>query len=159
VTTHASTLPILKAVYQRLQESLPSVQEIPGIMWSISLEPLPPAIYARAPPGSNSFGLSDRKPQQALVVTLLSATWTRESDDATVEQAARALFDAIESDAKKLGAYDPFVYLNYAAPWQEPIASYGPEAVDRLRQVRDRVDPKGVFTKQVPGPAGFKIPM
>jgi hypothetical protein len=92
----------------------------------------------------------------ALVVTLLSATWEDEADDAKVEQAARALFAGIEDDAHKLDAHEPYVYLNYAAEWQDPIATYGKASVEKLQRVSQAVDPTGVFKDKLPG--GFKIP-
>ncbi len=150
---------MLNSTYLHWNHSLPAIENVPGIIWSVSLEPLPPAIYARAARGGprrrNALGL-DGRASGALVVTLLSATWAEAADDERVEAAARHMMAAIEADARALGAYDPFVYLNYAAPWQDPIANYGEEAVRRLQEVRKRVDPKGVFTRQVPG--GFKVP-
>lgn len=153
VTTHGSTLPILNATYTAWSQSLAVVEDIPGIVWSISLEPLPPAIYARNA-RSNALGLEERS--VPLVVTLLSATWTAAEDDPTVEKAARDLFDAIEDEARRLGCYDSFVYLNYAAPWQKPLESYGEHRVYFLKKIRQVLDPKGIFTHQVPG--GFKLP-
>ena len=55
-----------------------------------------------------------------------------------------------------MGAYDPFIYLNYAEPDQNPIATYGDQNVHRLKAVQNRVDPGGLFTKQVAG--GHKLP-
>ncbi|CAK40795.1 uncharacterized protein An11g07510 [Aspergillus niger] len=156
VATHDVTLPMLNATYLRWNSNLEAVQDIPGIVWSISLEPLPPAIYARAPPDHNVMGLSSsERLERSLVVTLLSATWDDAADDARVEEAAKVLFSGIESDAHALDAYHPFVYLNYAAQWQDPIASYGPESIERLRRISREVDPTGVFQNMVPG--GFKI--
>ncbi|GKZ64996.1 hypothetical protein AnigIFM50267_007156 [Aspergillus niger] len=156
VATHDVTLPMLNATYLRWNSSLEAVRDIPGIVWSISLEPLPPAIYARAPPDHNVMGLSSTEhPERSLVVTLLSATWDDAADDSRVEEAAKVLFSGIESDAHALDAYHPFVYLNYAAQWQDPIASYGPEVIERLRRISREVDPTGVFQNMVPG--GFKI--
>ncbi len=159
--THASTVPMVNSTYLHWNRSLHTIESIPGIVWSVSLEPLPPAIYARAArrsgsQGRNALGL-DGRASGALVVTLLSATWAEAADDERVEAAARDMMAAIESDARVMGAHDPFIYLNYAAPWQDPIASYGEEAVRRLQEVRKWVDPTGVFTRQVPG--GFKVPM
>ncbi|OOO09330.1 FAD linked oxidase domain-containing protein [Aspergillus oryzae] len=153
VTTHGSTLPMLTAVYQHWDSSLESVEGIPGMVWAISLEPLPPAIYARNA-SRNTLGLADAS--GSLVVTLLSATWDDESDDEEVEKAARELFDNIDNDARKLGVYEPFVYLNYAAPWQDPISSYKSKNVQLLKRVSQDVDPKRVFQTNVPG--GFKLP-
>jgi FAD/FMN-containing dehydrogenase len=92
----------------------------------------------------------------SLVVTLLSATWDDEADDAKVEQAARALFAGIDDDARKLDAYEPYIYLNYAAEWQDPIATYGKKSIEKLQRVSQVVDPKGVFKNKMPG--GFKVP-
>lgn len=144
---------MLNATYLAWNDSISTIQGIDGIGWSISLEPLPPAIYARAAAGSNAFGLSDRT--ESLVVTLLSVSWMDAKDDIAVEEAARALLERIETEARRLDAYDPFVYLNYAAPWQEPLLSYGKESVEKMERVRAQVDPKGVFTRYVPG--GFKL--
>lgn len=155
VTTHDATVPMLKATYDRWNTSVAAVQDVPGIVWSISLEPLPAAIYGRAPTGHNMMGLPSDT-EKALVVTLLSATWDNVTDDARVEEAAKTLFAGIEADAHHLNAYHPFVYLNYAAQWQDPIASYGPESVSRLQRISREVDPTGVFQRMVPG--GFKIP-
>ncbi|GFF79689.1 bifunctional solanapyrone synthase [Aspergillus udagawae] len=153
VTTHASTVPMLNATYLRWSSSLAAIEDVPGIVWSLSLEPLPPAIYARAST-TNSMGLSQAS--GSLVVTLLSATWDEEADDAKVEQAARALFAGIDEDARKLDAYEPYVYLNYAAEWQDPIATYGKKSIEKLQRVSQVVDPKGVFKNKMPG--GFKVP-
>ncbi|RAK99589.1 FAD-binding oxidoreductase [Aspergillus ibericus CBS 121593] len=153
VTTYVPSLPMLNATYRHWNTSLAELHGVPGIIWSVSLEPVPPSIYARAA-RENSLGLSDAS--GTLMVALLSATWDDAADDAQVEKVARELFTAIESDAHRLDAYHPFVYLNYAAPWQDPIGSYGEASVDRLRRVARDVDPKGVFTADVPG--GFKIP-
>ncbi|PWY87378.1 putative oxidoreductase [Aspergillus heteromorphus CBS 117.55] len=152
-TTFASTQSMLNATYRHWNTSLAAIREVAGIVWSVSLEPLPPSIYARASP-ENALGLSGTS--GTLVVALLSATWNDATDDAAVAQVAREMFAAVEDDAHRLEAYHPFVYLNYAAPWQDPIASYGPESVERLRRVAWDVDPRGVFTANVPG--GFKIP-
>ncbi|KAI8962371.1 putative oxidoreductase [Daldinia sp. FL1419] len=151
--THKSTVPMLKAIHSNWKKSIEMVRSVRGIVWAISLEPLPPAIYKKSAT-PNVFGLSDRS--DALVVTLLTVFWKNEEDDERVEKVARYLFQQIEDDAKRLGAYDPFVYPNYAAPWQDPISSYGKESIRKLQRVRMDVDPKGVFTHQVPG--GFKIP-
>ncbi|PKX99265.1 FAD-binding oxidoreductase [Aspergillus novofumigatus IBT 16806] len=126
VTTHASTVPMLNATYLRWSSSLAAIEDVPGIA------------------------------SGSLVITLLSATWEDEADDAKVEQAARALFAGIEDDARKLDGHEPYVYLNYAAEWQDPIASYGKASIEKLQQVSQAVDPKGVFRNKMPG--GFKIP-
>ncbi|KAL3460314.1 hypothetical protein BJX64DRAFT_290313 [Aspergillus heterothallicus] len=151
--TLASTLPVLNATYTRWNNSLSSVNTIPGIVWPLSLDPLPPSFYARHT-NTNSLGLPDAS--GALVISQLSASWDNESDDETVELAARELIEGIKKDAKALDGYNEYLYVNYAARWQRPIESYGKESVERLRRVEREVDPRGVFRRDVPG--GFKIP-
>ncbi|KAJ5288198.1 oxidoreductase FAD-binding protein [Penicillium angulare] len=151
VTTHDTTVAMLQATYNRWHNSLGSIRDIPGIVWSISLQPLPAAIYQGR---KNAMGLAETN--KSLIITLLSASWDNTQDDEKVEEAARALSVGIDDDARQLDAYHPYVYPNYAAEWQDPIASYGAEAVEKLRRVSREVDPEGVFRKIVP--RGFKIP-
>ncbi|KAM0525765.1 hypothetical protein ACHAPE_000476 [Trichoderma viride] len=153
-TTHGPNLEVLKTVFSCWKKSISVVEDVANVVWSISLEPLPTIFYKRAGT-SNSLGLSDRN--KPLVITLLTAMWTDEADDTKVEKTARKMLVDIETKAKELGEYDPFVYANYAAPWQDPIASYGKESIERLKKVRERVDPKGVFTHRVTG--AFKLPV
>lgn len=89
-------------------------------------------------------------------ITLVSATWFTPADDALVGATAQSLLDAINTAAKWLGGLDPYIYLNYAGQYQDPISSYGAKSIGQLQQVKKRVDPKGTFTHQVPG--GYKIP-
>lgn len=144
---------MLNATYQNWKNSLGDIQEVSGLSWSISLMPLPAAIYAKGA-NKNVMGLANVK--KSLVVTLLSASWDNVEDDAKLEEAARALFAAIEDDAQHLDAFHPYLYLNYAAPWQDPIASYGLDSVQQLQRVSRDVDPTGIFKRMMPG--GFKIP-
>lgn len=144
---------MLRAAFDAFNSSVAGIKDINGMTWTLSLEPLPPQIYQRDA-ADNAMGLADRT--GTLVVCLLSHGWTDAADNERAYAASAALLSTVEEAARSLGAYDPFVYLNYAAPWQRPIASYGEASVEQLRELRARVDPKGVFTKLVPG--GFKIP-
>lgn len=143
---------VLNATYARFQESLATVSNVAGLVWSYTLEPLPPALYARAAE-DNALGLQDRT--EALAIGLMTGSWALEADDEAAQAACRTMVEAVEGDAKALGVYDPFYYLNYAAPWQNPISSYGKKNKKELSKVAKKYDKKGVFTKQVPG--GFKV--
>ncbi|KAI1401829.1 hypothetical protein F4819DRAFT_496425 [Hypoxylon fuscum] len=153
VRTLVLSTTVIKAAYAQWEASLPSIRDVSNLVWAFALEPLPPKIYGRHAE-ENALGLADRS--GSLVVALLTVTWTEACDDALVNDAAKKLMDAIENKAQQLGDLDPFIYLNYADKDQDPISSYGKASVDRLRAVQERVDPKGIFTNQVPG--GYKIP-
>jgi hypothetical protein len=144
---------MLLAAYDAWNTSLAGVRDISGLTWSLSLEPLPPSIYQRNAT-ANVLGLADRTGTR--VVCLLSQVWANQADDERVYAASAALITTLEKAARSLDAYDPYLYLDYSAFWQNPIASYGQPSVQQLQQLRARVDPKGVFTYRVPG--GFKIP-
>ncbi|KAI1850162.1 hypothetical protein JX266_004541 [Neoarthrinium moseri] len=152
-TTFLPTEPMLHAVFKAWNDSLEDVKNITGLTWSLSLEPLPPGIYKRDAE-ANAMGLGDRIGTR--VVVLMTQRWSDEADDENVHTATRSVVSNIEEAARALDAYDPFLYLNYAASWQNPIASYGNASVQQLQSVRARVDPQGVFTHLAPG--GFKIP-
>ncbi|ETS85947.1 hypothetical protein PFICI_03972 [Pestalotiopsis fici W106-1] len=150
--TFESKPSMLNATYNLWQKGLTDVKSVSGLTWAISLDPLPPAIYAKGP-DANSFGLSGRT--KSLVVMLLTASFTHVSDQEKIEEVARNLVSSLQEEARKQDAFDPWVYLNYAASWQNPIASFGEASVKDLEDVRKRVDPYGIFTYNVPG--GFKI--
>lgn len=144
----------INATVRAWNASIDSIRAIPGIMWSVGMDPLPPQLYARHA-GFNSLGLANRK-GRAMIIINLTAMWSYAADDNTVGRATRALIAAIGRDVRKLGALDPFLYANYAAPWQSPIESYGEASVRRLRRVQRMYDPQQTFTHLVPG--GFKLP-
>ncbi|KAI0467338.1 putative oxidoreductase [Xylaria cf. heliscus] len=150
--TMVSSAAMINATYLRFNESIPSFTSVANISFGYTIEPLPPALYARHA-DTNPFGLG--KNNESLLVGLLFAAWTDPKDDAQVDKAIRGLLNAIEDDSRRLNAYNPFQYLNYAGGWQNPIAGYGEESVTRLRNVAGKVDPHGVFARQVPG--GFKL--
>jgi hypothetical protein len=86
---------------------------------------------------------------------LLSALWPDSASNAAVEQISREAISTIESRAKAEGLLRKFQYLNYAAPYQTPLASYGAENVKFLKRVSRKYDSRALFQTRVPG--GFKL--
>lgn len=154
--THGNSLAMLNATYLAWNRSVSLITGVADIDWSLSLEPLPPSIYARHE-SQNALGLGSRD-GKSLVISLLTASWTDEDDDVLVDASARTLFEDIQSAAEVLGELDSFLYLNYAntMSWQgTPILSYGAENVARLQRTSVKFDPAGIFQKNVRG--GFKL--
>jgi len=152
--TVGDSLEVLTAAVDAWNKSIASLQSVSGLMYQLLLEPIPEGAYKRAAPGTNSLGLEGAR--GGLTVVGVAVGWTDAVDDALVEQTSKQVVADIEHEAKRLGQYNKFVYLNYASPWQKVIESYGAESVAKLKKVSKRYDPKGVFQKRVPG--GFKLP-
>ncbi|KAI0016494.1 FAD binding domain-containing protein [Xylariomycetidae sp. FL0641] len=60
-----------------------------------------------------------------------------------------------EAEARQAGTLVDFLYMNYAAPTQDALGSYGADNVRFLREVAARYDPAAAFQTRIPG--GFKI--
>ena len=101
----------------------------------------------------NALGLEDV--DDPLVLCLLSVTWTQAQDDAIINSVTQTLIEKIDQATSAAGAFHGFKYLNYAAPFQDPITSYGPASKAQLRAVSKKYDPEGFFQIGVPG--GFKL--
>lgn len=103
--------------------------------------------------GGNVLGL-DKVDQNVIMLLFNIAVKTAEEEAA----ASPILFSygkkMQEFAAEKKGLID-WQYLNYAAPSQDPLGSYGAENVEKLRAVAKKYDPEGIFQTRFPG--GFKI--
>ncbi len=139
---------IVEKVHQLWNSTTDSIKNIPGIAYFI--------IFQRMPviePG-NALGLEglDVTP---LVLCLLSVTWDQAEDDAMINSVTKTLIEEIDRATKAAGLFHRFKYLNYAAPFQDPIGSYGPASKAQLQAVSKKYDPEGFFQAVVPG--GFKL--
>jgi hypothetical protein len=80
-------------------------------------------------------------------------------DDAGATQglnhALKRFVEMFDKVAEEEGAGSKWVYLNFAAGWQDPLGGYGEHVVRRLRGVARRYDPGGFWQKQLQG--GFKV--
>ncbi|KAK7937730.1 uncharacterized protein PG986_014598 [Apiospora aurea] len=103
--------------------------------------------------GLDTVGLGD-VPHDSVMFLIMAEFATPELHAAAAPH-IEAAFDDIEAAAAELDAGTRWLYLNYSDPSQNPLASYGREAVERLKEVSAKYDPDGVFQKRVPG--GFKV--
>jgi len=88
-------------------------------------------------------------------VYLLYLTWSDPAFDARLNKAAYACVDEITAKAKATGKWNPYIYLNYAGEFQDPLGGYGKANVAKLAALSKKYDPAQVFQKLVPG--GWKI--
>jgi hypothetical protein len=142
-----------------------------GIIWSISLEPLPTVITSFGsknggnvlgtnPSDGNRFGMHIRTPCTKnklthVKVMLLSGLWNNTASNDIVEKTASKMVNEVNGIAKGMGLLREFQYMNYADPSQDPVGGYGKDNVRYLREMSRKYDAQGMFQKRVPG--GFKL--
>ncbi|KAI1087102.1 hypothetical protein F5B19DRAFT_497707 [Rostrohypoxylon terebratum] len=153
-TSIRASLEMLTAAFDAWNASLEALSSATGLVQTrLIVEPIPQIAYRKAAPGTNMLNLSED--EGTLVIIGVAGGWANTADDALVTQAAQDIISKINTQAKVLGQSFDLVYLNYASPWQDVIAGYGPESLAKLQSVSRKYDPKGVFQKNVPG--GFKL--
>ncbi|TVY62856.1 Bifunctional solanapyrone synthase [Lachnellula suecica] len=153
-STFQSSLAFLTEIYSHFKATLPPFSNVPNFVASLTLQPISPDLVSKAAAlGGNSLGL--QSPTPPLVLCLLAFTWESAGDDAAVEALGKSLNAWIVDQAKIGGLWNQWVYLNYAASWQNPIGGYGAVNKVKLQAASRKYDPTGVFQKRVPG--GFKL--
>jgi hypothetical protein len=126
---------------------------IPGrVQWILGFEPLPKPFVSRGA-HKNVLGTSPRDGNS--MILLFSVSWSDVGSSSLVRDTVEETLCKINAIAKEMGLLRDFVYANYADVWQKPIASYGTENLEFLRNVANKYDPHGVFQSQAPG--GFKL--
>ena len=73
------------------------------------------------------------------------------SDTETLRQMFKSLIGRSKAAAKRLGWLHRFIFQNHAFEDEDAFAGYGEENLRRLRGIRRRVDPEGVFQRLQPG--------
>ncbi|TVY50645.1 Bifunctional solanapyrone synthase [Lachnellula cervina] len=101
------------------------------------------AINACEAAGGNPLGLKAQNHNWFLVM----ADWKNPADEETVRQSVRTIVDKGEEISKKNGTYIPFKYANYASRDQNPLATYGPENLTKLKEIALKYDADEVFQK------------
>lgn len=152
--TFKNDLSLLNAVYEKFSNTIGQVDEIAGITWSLTFQPIVPAITTKsAAKGGNSQGLSGS--EGPLVNALLTTSWTLSSDDELINRVAARFVQEVDALAQAKGLFNKYVYLNYANKTQNPIVGYGAASKAKLQAVSQKYDPQGLFQSGVPG--GFKL--
>ena len=85
----------------------------------------------------------------------INLAWQRPQDDGLFDSVGQGMVDQLDAYARSIGAHNDYIYLDYAYETQNPLASYGPENLAKIRAAAAKYDPQGVFQYMVPG--GYKI--
>lgn len=108
-----------------------------------------PQLENMAKNGSNPLGLKPEDGPLTLVVTNLF--WTNPDDGDALFDITSDMLKKTKAEAAARGLANNFTYMNYAAQFQDVIASYGAENKARLQQIAKKYDPQGVFQTLSPG--------
>ncbi|KAK7962113.1 oxidoreductase [Apiospora aurea] len=122
--TFQNRLSMLRAIHAIELQTVLALRNVSGLQWSLALQPQPAIMFkASAKAGGNSLGLDESDGN--IFNVLLTVTWVDKRDDLLVESQTRSMFERFEAEAKRLGVTNQYLYLNYAASWQDPISGYG----------------------------------
>ena len=118
-------------------------------------QPLPKLFGQRsAEAGGNVMGV-ERQELNGLLFLAVAMVRTAEQE-ALAYPKVKAWVQAVKDFATTIDHGNlKWIYLNYADKSQDPLASYGSENVQKMRDVAAKYDPKQIFQKLCPG--GFKI--
>lgn len=99
--------------------------------------------------GGNALGLSAA--DGPIMNLLIALRWIDTADDARLNQFAATVKDRAVAAAKAAGKHEDYLYMNYASPWQDPVAGYGAANKAKLQKISKKYDPTGVFEQLQPG--------
>ncbi|KAJ0162362.1 Bifunctional solanapyrone synthase [Colletotrichum tanaceti] len=131
-------------------EEVLAVADVPGIVPCLVAQGITvPMLEAMRGRGGNALGLFVADgPLYILQVTVM---WSDRGDDDAVHAFASAVLGRIDAEAEARGLGSDYVYMNYAAQFQDVVAGYGVENKARLKRIARWYDPKEVFQTLQPG--------
>jgi hypothetical protein len=130
-------------------EMIPAISDAAGILPVLSFQAITvPAMQAMQQNGGNALGLDPSK--GPIYICNLAIMWTNPADNDRILSFSNTLYERLQAEAVKRGLTSDFIYMNYASPWQDPIASYGANK-QRLKKIAAKYDPTAVFQKLQPG--------
>jgi hypothetical protein len=90
--------------------------------------------------------------EEASIVLVFAFSTQEDVHDATVTRAQQKIIQKLKDASRPRGLLNPFLYMNYAAKWQNVHGTYGTENVNFLKKVASAYDPERVFQQLQPGP-------
>ncbi|KAF2730850.1 FAD-binding domain-containing protein [Polyplosphaeria fusca] len=147
---------LMATIHALFREALDTIRDAEGLTFALNYHPLSVAMLQNSlATGGNAF---DIPPSDGpLLILLVNPTWASTADDERVTNATKTLFQRIRTVAIEKGLLHRYIFPNYAMGEEDVLAGYGEESLKRLREVRKRVDPEGLWQRGVPG--GFKLGM
>lgn len=127
-----------------------SIANVTGILPALTLQVITlPQLQHMSRAGGNALGIENET--QPLLLVNLNVMWSDSQDDGAVLQTQANIISRSTAAAAARGLDNPYVYMNYASQFQDPISSYGESNKARLIDVAKTYDPQGVFQRLQPG--------
>lgn len=131
-------------------KELPSIVDAADLVPAISLQTFTePILEKTTARGGNALGLNPK--DGPLMFVLVSLKWSDPADDTRINKFAAKVKQRATDAARARGKSHPYLYINYASPWQDPIAGYGAGNKARMQAVSKKYDPTSVFEELQPG--------
>ncbi|OAL43971.1 FAD binding domain-containing protein [Pyrenochaeta sp. DS3sAY3a] len=141
---------LFKSFIDTFFEMLPAIQDAAGILPVLSFQAITvPAMEKMKQNGGNALGLDPTK--GPIFICNLAIMWSDPADNARIMTFSNSLYERLVAIAGARGLNNDYIYMNYASPYQDVIASYGAASKQKLKQVTGFFDPTGVFQRLQPG--------
>ncbi|KAI1446648.1 FAD-binding domain-containing protein [Annulohypoxylon stygium] len=132
------------------EEEIAPIQNLTDFLPAVSYQIITvPQLKAMARNGGNALGIDGSK--KPLLLINHTARWMFASDDSLILIAFSNVVSRIRELARSRSLDHPFLYMNYASQFQDPLGSYGTENKARLMEISKKYDPYGVFQTLNPG--------
>jgi FAD/FMN-containing dehydrogenase len=112
-----------------------------------------PALRAMQKNGGNALGLHPK--DGPVVHVLLYMSWEDRESDEGVRRVAEKFMGDVKEAARDAGVKREYVYMLYSSAAQDVLRGYGSVNWERLREVKRKYDPGGVWGGLVRGHFGF----
>lgn len=143
-------------IYDLWERTVPKICEtyaFANTAAELTFQALPP-LPAKGNPNSLGFA-PNSSPEKDLVFLQFMFFFGDVGATEGLNTALNDLIRMVDKVAEEEGVKEDYLYLNFAAWFQDPFAGYGREQVRKLRHVAKKYDPEGFFQKQVY--RGFKL--
>ncbi|KAI3621671.1 fad binding domain-containing protein [Moniliophthora roreri] len=124
------------------------------IFWASTFQPFGKGI-SRVIAAKPQFQGLEKNVDKHVFVFGIGAYWDDPALDGPIDKWTQELLAWGAKESKRRGLEVPWLYLNYAQPWQKVYESFGPANLKKYKDLKKKFDPENVFGKLWPG--GFKL--
>ncbi|ESK84369.1 fad binding domain-containing protein [Moniliophthora roreri MCA 2997] len=124
------------------------------IFWASTFQPFGKGI-SRAIAAKPQFQGLEKNVDQHVLLFGIGVYWDDPALDGPIEKWNQDLLAWGTEESKARGLEVPWLYLNYALPWQPVYESFGAANHQKLKDLKNQYDPENVFGRLWPG--GYKL--